>query len=79
MLRCKIINYSTSQIPLKFNVSTKDNKLFVQATGQDSIELEPTAVNKFHVQELQASFEFDSEAKRMTFKQGGAIFIFNKE
>lgn len=71
--------YSTSQMPLKFNVSTKDNKLLVQATGQDSIELEPIDVNKFQVQELQAFFEFDSEAKRMTFKQGGAIFIFNKE
>lgn len=72
-------NYSTSAMPLKFNISLKDNTLFARATGQEAILLEPIEINKFQVQELNAFFEFDVEKKKMTFKQGEAKFLFDKE
>jgi len=72
-------NYKNDNLPFKFNVFIKDNLLFAQATEQESIQLEATDYNKFKVEELNAFFEFDVENKKMTFKQGGAKFIFNKE
>lgn len=72
-------NYGTSQIPLKINISNKDNTLIAQATGQPSFPLEATAVNIFKFDAAGIVLEFNAEKSEMTLKQGGKEFLFKKE
>lgn len=71
--------YGSSQIPLKINISKKDNTLIAQATGQSSFPLEATSVNSFKFDAAGIVLEFNSEKSEMTLKQGGKEFIFKKE
>lgn len=71
--------YGSKQIPLKINISKKDNTMIAQATGQPSFPLEATASTIFKFDTAGIIMEFNAEKKEMVLKQGGKEFLFNKE
>jgi len=71
--------YGSLQIPLKINISKKDNTLIAQATGQPSFPLEATAINIFKFDAAGIVLEFNSDKNEMLLKQGGKEFLFKKE
>jgi D-alanyl-D-alanine carboxypeptidase len=72
-------NYGSAQIPLKIDISKKDNILVAQATGQPSFPLEATAANIFKFDAAGIILEFNPDKKEMILKQGGKEFTFNKQ
>lgn len=71
--------YGSPQIPLKINISKKDNVMIAQATGQQSFPLEATAVNIFKFDQAGVVMEFNADKNEMTLKQGGKDYLFKKE
>jgi len=71
--------YASSQIPLKINISKKDNTLIAQATGQPSFPLESTTANSFKFDLAGIVLDFNAEKKEMLLKQGGKEYLFKKE
>ncbi len=67
------------QLSPTFNIeiTTKDGRLFAQATGQSQLELFPSDVNKFYLKVVEASVDFyaNSEGKidSMTLFQNGQV------
>lgn len=72
-------NYGSAQIPLKIDITKKDNILVAQATGQPSFSLEATATNIFKFDAAGIILEFNPDKKEMILKQGGKEFTFNKQ
>jgi D-alanyl-D-alanine carboxypeptidase len=70
--------YGSLQIPLKIDISKKDNVLIAQATGQPSFPLEPSAINIFKFDTAGIVLEFNPDKKEMILKQGGKEFLFTK-
>jgi hypothetical protein len=57
-----------------FSISKESNRLFLQATGQEKLELFAEASNKFFLKVNDAQLEFVNEAGKVTrvmLKQGG--------
>ena len=71
--------YASPQIPLKINITKKENQLFAQATGQSAFPLEATSDTIFKFEQAGVVLEFNSEKNQMTLKQGGKEFLFTKE
>ncbi|WP_123773914.1 serine hydrolase [[Flexibacter] sp. ATCC 35103] len=71
--------YGSAQIPLKIDITKKDNILVAQATGQPSFPLEATAANIFKFDAAGIILEFNPDKKEMILKQGGKEFTFNKQ
>ena len=56
--------YTTEEMKgFELTVYIKDERLFVQATGQGAIEISPESETKFFVQELPIGIEFRAEAE----------------
>lgn len=70
--------YGSLQIPLKIDISKKDNVLIAQATGQPSFPLEPSAIHIFKFETAGIVLEFNPDKKEMILKQGGKEFLFTK-
>lgn len=71
--------YGSTQIPLKIEITQKDTKLFVQATGQSAFPLEAITSTSFKFDPAGVVLNFNSEKKQMILKQGGKEFVFTKE
>ena len=72
-------SYSSKQIPLKIEVSVKNNALIIQATGQPKISLNAIKENLFKSEVVGAEFEFFPEENTFILKQNGAKIKFEKE
>ncbi|MDI5950365.1 serine hydrolase domain-containing protein [Flavobacterium sp. LB2P84] len=71
--------YTSKQIPIKINITKKENKLLGQVIGQPSFPLEATAINAFKFEQAGLVLEFNTDKKEMVLKQGGQEFLFAKE
>lgn len=71
--------YSSTQIPLKIEISKEGNILIAQATGQSAFSLEATEQDKFKFEQGGIVLEFNPAEKAMTLIQGGGQFMFTKE
>jgi CubicO group peptidase (beta-lactamase class C family) len=70
--------YGSKQIPLKVTISHKDNKLFLQATGQPAFFLMPVKKDVFKIDAVGLTMEFRPEQKEATITQAGQAFLFTK-
>lgn len=72
--------YSSSGFPLKITVTQKGATLIAQATGQPSFPLEPTIMpHVFKFDSAGLSLEFNPEKQEMTLKQGGGVYVLQRE
>jgi D-alanyl-D-alanine carboxypeptidase len=71
--------YSSTQIPLKIEVTKINAQLMAQATGQSSFPLEPVDKDKFTFDQAGIKMDFMPEKGEMTLKQGGGSFLYKKE
>ena len=69
--------YKSEQMPLDINAFVKDDKLFLQATGQPEFPLKALSATKFEFAAAGVVVEFDSAAS-FTIKQGGMTSVFRK-
>lgn len=72
-------NYTSEQIPIKINITKKENQLLAQASGQAPLALEATTTTVFGFEKAGIVLEFNPGNKQMTLKQGGKEFLFKKE
>jgi D-alanyl-D-alanine carboxypeptidase len=70
--------YASTEIPIKIDVTIKDDKLFAQGTGQPAFPLEATETTIFKFEQAGIVLEFNTEKKQMLLKQGGKEFLFSK-
>ncbi|WP_448702827.1 serine hydrolase domain-containing protein [Mucilaginibacter sp. AW1-3] len=70
--------YSSTQIPLKFAITKKDNTLFAGVTGQSTVPLEAKGGDKFVYAMAGATFQFEPAKKTFNFAQGGKTYLFTK-
>lgn len=71
--------YSTPEAPVKFTITKKDTKLFVQAGNESPTALEATALDTFQLAGGKIVLEFNAEKGQMILKRGGGERIFTKE
>lgn len=70
-------DYESADIPLGMKVSTRDGKLFMQATGQSEFALKPTSATQFEFAAAGIAVEFDSPSS-FTLKQAGKSYRFKR-
>lgn len=71
--------YSSSEAPVKFTITRKDARLFVQPGKESATALEATAPDKFQLGGGRIVFEFDAAKEQMIHKRGGGERVFTKE
>jgi hypothetical protein len=71
--------YSSKQLPMKFKVSQKNNKLSILPTGQSPILMDQTGKGTFEVKQYGITVEFTPDQKKLVFKQGEQVYDFLKE
>lgn len=71
--------YSSSEAPMKFTITRKDARLFVQPGNESASELEATAPEKFQLAGGKIVFEFNAAKGQMILKRGGGERVFTKE
>lgn len=71
--------YSSSEIPVKVTISTRDGKLFGQGSGQPEITLEAADKDMFKFDPAGIVMTFNPAQKEFTLEQGGAKYLFTKE
>jgi CubicO group peptidase (beta-lactamase class C family) len=71
--------YSSSEAPVKFTITRKDARLFVQPGNESATALESKAPDKFQLGGGRIVFEFDAAKAQMILKRGGAARVFTKE
>lgn len=71
--------YSNSEAPVKFTITRKDVKLFVQAGNESPTAIEATAPDKFQMLGGSVVFEFNTAKKQMIIRRSGSERIFTKE
>jgi len=71
--------YSSKQLSFKITITKINGKLFGQGTGQSSFPLEATEKDKFEFRQAGVFLEFNPTERIMILKQGGGVFIFEKE
>lgn len=70
-------NYKSDQFPLDIKVSTRDGKLYMQATGQGEFATKSKSPTVFEFAPAGIEVEFDSP-KSFVLKQRGATYKFAK-
>jgi len=74
--------YSSDKISLKITISSKDNTMIVQATGQPAFAMDATSPTIFSNGQIGVVLEFvlntDNTVKEMILKQGGGELSFKK-
>lgn len=71
--------YSSSDFPLKITITTSENVLVAQATGQPSFPLEAVDSHVFVFKPAGITFTFNAQENTMKFEQGGGKYIMSKE
>ncbi len=71
--------YSSTQIPLKIDVRTKEGKLFAQATGQGEFPLEAQSATVFTFESAGIELQFDVAKNEMILLQSGMKIPFTKD
>jgi hypothetical protein len=71
--------FATPDLPFKLTITTKQSKLFAQATGQPAVELQALGKHTFQFAAEGAVFEFKPQEKKMILRQGGQTFHFTRE
>ncbi|HUR10706.1 MAG TPA: serine hydrolase, partial [Flavitalea sp.] len=71
--------YSNPLAPNKFTVTREGESLFLQMAGQSIIPLEPTADDRFKIENAGIVIAFDAVKKQMTIIRSGGERIFTKE
>jgi len=69
--------YKSDKIPLDIKVSSKEGKLYMQATGQPEFALKAKSATQFEFALAGVAVEFDSPSS-FTLKQGAASYTFKK-
>ena len=70
--------YGAEGIPLKIDVFSKDNNLFIEVMNQ-SLQLDPIGKDKFGSEGAGLELTFDTEKESMEFKQGPYKIKMSKE
>lgn len=70
--------YSSQSLPVKFTISRRGAKLYVQPNEGSVTPMEATAQNKFTIT-AGVTLEFAAEKKQMTLSRGGRETVFTKE
>lgn len=71
--------YSSTQIPLKIDVRTRDGKLFAQATGQSEFALDAESATVFKFESAGIELHFNPSKNEMTLLQSGMKIPFTKD
>lgn len=71
--------YSSTQIPLKIDVRTRDGKLLAQATGQGEFALEAQSATVFTFEAAGIELQFDPSKNEMILVQSGMKIPFTKD
>jgi CubicO group peptidase (beta-lactamase class C family) len=71
--------YSNSEGPVRFRVTRKGTRLFVQAGNETAVAIEATAENKFQLAGGRIVFEFDAAKGQMILKRGVGERVFTKD
>jgi|GEM_PF-31085 len=66
--------YESDKIPMDLTITSKDNTLIAQGTGQPSFKLEAEAEHTFVKKDLGLKIIFNPKAKKLSFTQGTARF-----
>jgi len=70
--------YSTTELPIKFEVTKKENTLIIQGTGQQELPLECIEKDKFQCESVDLILEFTPEENKMILKQFDMTFELSK-
>ncbi|MBB6112125.1 serine hydrolase domain-containing protein [Mucilaginibacter lappiensis] len=70
--------YTSTQMPLKVDITKNNTLLFAQATGQRAFPLEAQGDNKFSFAAAGITLQFEPAKKTFTLIQGGATYLFTK-
>ena len=71
--------YRSNEIPVTITIAQQGSSLTAQASGQSSLTLEATALNRFEFEKAGIVLEFEPEKKRMVLRQSGGTFVFTKD
>ncbi|MRS03465.1 hypothetical protein EG832_09645 [bacterium] len=71
--------YSSPDAPVRFTISRKDAKLFVQAGNETPTMIEAVAPDRFQMFGGNVIFEFNTLKKQMIIRRSGGERIFTKE
>ncbi|MDF0720443.1 serine hydrolase [Kaistella sp. PBT33-4] len=71
--------YSSTQIPLKIDVRSRDGKLFAQATGQSEFALDAESATVFKFESAGIELHFNPSKNEMTLLQSGMKIPFTKD
>ncbi|WP_297337303.1 serine hydrolase domain-containing protein [Algoriphagus sp.] len=71
--------YVSKQIPISFTFIKEGNTLIAKPSGQPDTKLEATAKHQFEFTSVGAVFIFDPLTGKMTFKQGGGTFNYERK
>jgi CubicO group peptidase (beta-lactamase class C family) len=70
--------YSTTELPIPFEVTKKENTLIIQATGQQELPLEYIGNDTFQCESVDLILEFIPQENKMILKQLGMTFELSK-
>lgn len=71
--------YSNPDAPVKFTVTRKDTKLFVQAGNETPTMIEATEPDRFQMFGGSVIFEFSTSKKQLIIRRSAGERIFTKE
>ncbi|MFC3416231.1 serine hydrolase domain-containing protein [Algoriphagus hitonicola] len=71
--------YVSEQIPISFTFVKEGSTLIAKPSGQPDTKLEATAEHQFEFTSVGAVFIFDPSTGKMTFKQGGGTFEYERK
>lgn len=71
--------YSSPDAPVRFTISSKDAKLFVQAGNETPAMIEAVAPDRFQMFGGNVIFEFNTLKRQMIIRRSGGERIFTKE
>ncbi|MDB5030588.1 serine hydrolase domain-containing protein [Mucilaginibacter sp.] len=70
--------YTSTQMPLKIDITKNNTVLFAQATGQRALPLEAKGGDKFVFSAAGVTLQFEPRKKTFTLTQGGKTYLFTK-
>jgi len=71
--------YAMAGSPAKFTITRQGTTLYATPPNQSSAALEPIAENKFKIESMGISFEFDVAKNQMIIRRNGNERVLNKE
>ena len=72
-------SFASKQLPLKIVIKEENNRLTVQAAGQNAFPVEYEGADKFSFSMAGIELQFAKDKKSFTLLQGGKDYIFTKE